>query len=425
MFIKATPYPVYEIYKALEPHFDLFPREESRWSLERYVVGLLADIPRKNCQGIADAVPGTSSQRLQELLTNTDWDEQALNTHRVRHLSRAAACEDGSIIIDDTGIPKQGKSSVGVARQYSGTLGKVGNCQVIVSLQYADERDTWPVNARLYLPHEWADDSERRRKVHVPDEVAFKTKADIALGMLDEADETGVPYQSVVFDAGYGGCQPFLEKLESRGKHYIGGIPNDFRVRLPEEVEAAAMNPPPPTKPRGTPRKKPYPNQLAPRRKASDITASLPEDAWHTITWRQGSYGPLSKQFVFTRAHRASQKGTGPLGWLIHERPVPGQDGDSKWYFSNLGEDVAPERLVELAHRRHEIERFYQDAKNELGFDHYEGRLWQGLHRHLILVMWAFSWLALRRNAQVERMTNPCAPAYVPKRAGFFPLQAC
>lgn len=122
---------------------------------------------------------------------------------------------------------------------------------MIVSLQYSDERDTWPVNARLYLPHEWADDSERRRKVHVPDEVAFKTKTDIALWMIDEADEASVPYQSVVFDAGYGGCQPFLEKLESRGKYYIGGIPNDFRVRLPEEVEAAAMNPPPPTKPRG------------------------------------------------------------------------------------------------------------------------------------------------------------------------------
>ena len=373
MFVKATPYPIYEIYKDLEPCFDLFVREESRWTLERYIVGLLADIPRKNCQGIADAVPNTSSQRLQELLTNTDWDEQAFNSRRVEHLSRSAACEDGSIIIDDTGIPKQGKGSVGVARQYSGTLGKVGNCQVVVSLQYADA--------------------------------------------------IGVPYGTVVFDSGYGGCQPFLEKLEARHKNYVGGVPCDFRVRLPEEVEAAAKNPPPPTKPRGTPRKKPYPNQLAPRRKACDIAASLPVDAWQTITWREGSYGPLSKQFAFARAYRANQKGTGPLGWLIHERPLPGEEGDCKWYFSNLGEDAEPERLVELAHRRHEVERFYQDAKNELGFDHYEGRLWHGLHRHLTLVMWAYSWLAAKRRSRVERITDTDLPANAPGVAGFSPLQ--
>lgn len=208
MSVKATPYPIHEIYKDLEPCFDLFAREESRWTLERYIVGLLADVPRKNYQSIADAVPNTSSQRLQELLTNTDWDEQAVNARRVEHLSTSAACKDGSIIIDDTGIPKQGKRSVGVAGPYSGILIRVGNCQVVVSLQYADARDTWPVNARLYLPREWTDDPERCRKAHVPD--------------------------NLVFDSGHGGYQPFLEKLEVRHKHYVGGVPCDFRVRLPE-----------------------------------------------------------------------------------------------------------------------------------------------------------------------------------------------
>jgi len=124
VFIEATRYPIYEIYKDLEPCFDLFAREESRGMLERYIVGLLADIPRKNCQGIADAVPNTSSQGLQELLTNTDWDEQAFNSRRVARLSRSAACVDGSIIIDDTGIPKQGKGSVDLARQYPGLSAK-------------------------------------------------------------------------------------------------------------------------------------------------------------------------------------------------------------------------------------------------------------------------------------------------------------
>lgn len=159
-------------------------------------------------KGADGRLNATSSQRLQELLTNTDWDEQAFNARRVEHLLRSTACEDGSIIIDDTGILKQGKGVVGVARQYFGTLGKVGNCQVVVSLQYADARDTWPVNARLYLPREWTDDPERCRKAHVPD--------------------------NLVFDSGHGGYQPFLEKLEVRHKHYVGGVPCDFRVRLPE-----------------------------------------------------------------------------------------------------------------------------------------------------------------------------------------------
>ena len=111
------------------------------------------------------------------------------------------------------------------------------------------------------------------------------------------------------------------------------------------------------------------------------------------------------------------------LGWLIHERPLPGEEGDCKWYFSNLGEGAEPERLVELAHRRHEIERFYQDAKNELGFDHYEGRLWHGLHRHLTLVMWAYSWLAAKRRSRVERITDTDLPANAPGVAGFSPYR--
>jgi len=148
------------------------------------VVGLLGDIARKTCQGIADAIPGTSSQRLQELLTNTKWDHDSFNRQRVEYMSRRATYKGGSIIIDDTGIPKQGKGSCGVARQYSGTLGKVGNCQVIVTTHYADAKYSWPVNARLYLPEEWANDPDRCKRARVPEDVRFMPKTEIALRLV-------------------------------------------------------------------------------------------------------------------------------------------------------------------------------------------------------------------------------------------------
>lgn len=161
-----------------------------------------------------------------------------------------------------------------------------------------------------------------------------------------------------------------------------------------------------------------------PRKKAYGIAASLAADAWQTITWCEGSYGPLSKQFALNRAYRANQKGTGTLGWLVHERPLDGEEGDCKWYFSNPGEDAEPERLVELAHRRHEIERLYQAAKNELPSDHHEGRPWHGLRHHLTVVMWVRSWLAVKRRRRIERITDTDLPTNAPGAAGLFPLQA-
>jgi SRSO17 transposase len=158
--------------------------------------------------------------------------------------------------MDDTGIHKQGNVFVGVATQYSGTFGKVGNLQVVVNLQYADPRDTWPMNARLYVAREWADDPERCYRTHVPDNLVFRPKTDIAIELLDQADALDV---SVVFDSGYGGYLPFRETPEIRHKHYVGEVLCDDRVRLPREVEAVAKSSPLPTELKDTPRKKPYP----------------------------------------------------------------------------------------------------------------------------------------------------------------------
>jgi SRSO17 transposase len=405
---KASPETLPELATYLEPFAPLFRRSTSRESVERYLTGLLTDLPRKNCDTIAAAVAGTSTERLQHLLTDATWDPQALDQQRVQTMV-AQSPPQGLLVLDDTGLPKQGRSSVGVARQYSGTLGKVANCQVVVSAHYVADEPTshapihWPLAAQLYLPEAWATDGARRAKVHVPTEVAFQTKPELALVLVDRARAWGVPFAWGVADAGYGDNPTFLQGLEARQIAYVVGVSSSFGVRLPDEVHAAALVPPPRPRGRGQP-KKPRP---APLYTAKVVLEALPEDRWQTITWREHADTVLRKQFVAVRVHWATGGAqcstshhrvfTGPEGWLLGERPVPGESGDLKWYFSTLPADTPLHRLVELAHSRWPIEQFYEDAKGECGLDHYQGRRWDGLHRHLALVMLAYSFLARQR----------------------------
>src|SRR5579872_3073442 len=203
---KASPDALPEVAAYLAAFSSLFHRPTGQ-SVERYVTGLLTDLTRKNCDTIAAAVAGTSTERLQHLLTDATWDPLALDEARVRQLV-ALSPAGGILLLDDTGLPKQGRASAGVARQYSGTLGKIGNCQVLVSAAYVADAPPsstplhWPVSAQLYLPESWAADMARRARVHVPTEVPFQTKPAIALALLDRARAWGVPFALVVADAG-------------------------------------------------------------------------------------------------------------------------------------------------------------------------------------------------------------------------------
>ena len=437
---KAGPAPLPELAAFLEPFASLFRRSESRESLERYVTGLLTDLPRKNCDAIAAAVAGTSTERLQHLLTDADWDPAQLDEARVSRLvDRSPA--DGVLVVDDTGLPKQGKRSVGVAAQYSGTLGKVANCQVIVSAEYvAPPLATsaplhWPIRAQLYLPRPWADDEERRRRAHVPESATFQTKPELALALIDQARAWQVPFAVVVADAGYGDNPNFLAGLDTRRCQYVCAVESTFGVRLPDAVRAAAAvpeSPAPTRRGRGRP-KLPRP---APLHTVKALTAALADAAWQSIAWREGTKGPLSKQFAAIRVHwatgnpqvgphgRSAQHGrmrTGPAGWLLAERPLPGHDGDQKWYCSNLPIETPLERLVELAHARWPIEQFYEDAKGECGLDDYQGRRWDGLHRHLALAMLSYSFLVLQRTAPDQGGLPPLTDR--PHPAGRAPLR--
>jgi SRSO17 transposase len=412
---KASSDPLPEISAFLEPFAPLFRRSQSRHSLERYITGLLTDLDRKNCDTIAAALAGTSTERLQHLLTDADWDSLKLDELRVRSLG-AKSPKGGVLVLDDMSFPKQGKASVGVARQYCGTLGKRANCQVVVSAHYvADEPESsrplhWPVSAQLYLPEGWANDLQRREISHVPEEIIFRSKSHIALSLVDLSKEWGVPSEVVVADSGYGKYPSFLGGLEEREVAYVCAVESTFGVRLPEEVRAASEAGAPPCKGRGQPPKE----RPAPLYTARQLIERLPEEAWRTASWREGTKGTLSKQMAALRAHRATGSPrhsidhelvlTAAEGWLIGERPLPGQPSSAKnkegeeelkYYYSTLGAEVSLERMASLAKSRWVIEQFYEDAKGECGLCDYQGRRWDGLHRHLALSMMAYSFLML------------------------------
>ena len=390
---KASTDPLPEISAFLEPFAPLFRRSQSRHSLERYITGLLTDLDRKNCDTIAAALAGTSTERLQHLLTDADWDSQEIDGARVRSLS-ARSPRGGVLVIDDTSFPKQGKASVGVARQYCGALGKRANCQVVVSAEYvAEEPESsrplhWPVSGRLYLPEGWANDLRRREIAHVPEEVIFRSKPNIALSLVDLSREWEVPFGVVVADSGYGKYPSFLGGLEEREAAYVCGVESTFGVRLPEEVRAAKEAGAPPYQGRGQPPKE----RPAPLYTARELIECLPEQAWQTVSWREGTKGTLSKQMVALRVHRATGSDrhsidhelvlTAKEGWLIAERPLPGdhhqrkeREGEEelKYYYSTLGAEVSLKRLASLAKSRWAIEQFYEDGKGECGLGDYQG----------------------------------------------------
>ena len=388
MDVHASPATLPELDDFLASFQVCFRRPEGEAALERYLTGLLTELPNKNCDTMATAVPGTSAQRLQEFLTNMQWDEQDLNRQRVEKLIAEATLGKGALVFDDTGFAKQGKASVGVARQYSGTLGKVGNCQVAVTCCYSDPQASWPVAVRLYLPRDWTDAPERLRRARVPSDVTFQTKPQIALALLDQARSWGVPYRCVVADADYGDNPNFLAGLESRRQRYVVAVRSDFAVRQ---------------KRRGTP----------PTQRADQVLAAVPRRQWRTIRWRQGTKGWLRKKFVALRCWRLTAEGHARIGWLLGEWAARGQPEEHKYYWSNLRASATLEELVDYAHRRHGIEQFHEEAKGELGWDQYQGRLWPGFHRHAVTVMLALSfllWQELRQRQNHLRKGRPRDP---------------
>ena len=288
-------------------------------------------------------------------------------------------------IIDDTGFPKKGKHSVGVARQYCGQLGKQDNCQVAVSLSLANADGSLPVAYRLYLPQAWASDEARRKKAGVPEEIGFQTKPEIALDQIRAAHAAGLPPGAVLMDAGYGPHVDLRTAITELGLPYVAGILSNTTVWAPGTGPLPAK---PYTPGRGAPTKLLGRDAEHQPVSVKDLAFSLPARAWRTITWREGTNEPLRSRFARLRiriAHRDFERSEPwPEEWLLIEWPE-GEKEPTKYWLSALPKTIGFARLVDLAKLRWRIERDYQELKQELGLGHFEGRGWRGFHHHATL----------------------------------------
>ena len=363
-----------------------------------YCTGLLMPCERKSVEPMAAVTaPARTSAQHQSLLHfvgQASWsDEQVLA--KVCETVLPAMERHGPIeawIIDDTGFPKKGKHSVGVARQYCGQLGKQDNCQTAVSLSIANRDASLPVRYRLYLPQEWAADAARRRKARVPEEIVFKTKPEIALEQLRWACEAGLPRGVVLLDAGYGNHTHLRTQIGALGLSYAAGILSSTSVWAPD------TEPLPPKRWSGRGRRPTRPRRGAGHKpvSAKELAFGLPRRAWRTIGWREGACERLTSRFARVRVRPAHRNKPHGEEWLLIEWPK-GEAEPSKYWLSTLPRDIAFKRLVELAKLRWRIERDYQELKQELGLDHYEGRGWPGFHHHATLCIAAYGFLISER----------------------------
>jgi SRSO17 transposase len=370
--------------------------------LRDYCTGLLMPAERKSVEPMAaitaPARAGAQHQSLLHFVGQAPWSDAAVLT-KVRDLVLPAIERAGPIeawIIDDTGFPKKGRHSVGVARQYCGQLGKQDNCQVAVTLSLAHRTASLPVAYRLYLPQEWADDPVRRQTAGVPEEITFQTKPEIALDQIRAAAESGLPRGVILMDAGYGSDTQLRTDITTLGFRYVAGILSNTSVW----AQGTAPLPPKPWSGRGRPPKLMRRDGEHQPTSVKALALALEPEAWTEVGWREGAADRLTSRFARVRVRAAHRdywlNEPRPPEWLLIEWPE-GEREPTKYWFSTLPEDIGFARLVELAKLRWRIERDYQELKQELGLGHYEGRGWRGFHRHASLCMATYGFLVAER----------------------------
>ena len=377
----------------------IFVRSEPREEARQYLRGLLALVKRKNCWQMAEVVGEKDPQSMQRLLYHASWDADAVRDELQRFVIERFGDKEGIGVVDETGFLKKGEKSVGVKRQYTGTAGKVENCQVGVFLTYFNRRGYTFLDRRLYLPEEeWCTDWERRREAKVPEEVTFKTKPELALEMLEHAWAQGVPMGWVTGDEVYGNATYLRDAIAGAGKKCVLAVSTSapvWRERPPlEEPTKGAM---------GRPRKKPRLAAGAPSwETAAAVVASLPEKAWRRLTVSEREKGPRTYDWARVRIVESREGLPGPDGWLLARRSLT-DPTDIAYYLSNAPEGTSLQTMTEVASARWSIETTIEEGKGEAGLDEYEVRYWHSWHRHITLSMMAHAWLASIRQAEGEK----------------------
>jgi SRSO17 transposase len=367
-----------------------------------YLRGLLEQGSRKSLEPLVERLGGDADyQSMQQFVADSPWDPALVVRAVAERVAPQIAVE--AWLLDDTGFPKDGKDSPGVKRQYSGTLGKRGNCQIGVSVHAVGSDGSVPLGWALYLPEDWCADEQRRRKAKIPERVAFKTKSELGVELVERACGWEVPKAPVLGDHAYGGNTWLRDRLDEAGCEYVLCVGPDTKVF--EQGTTFAV--PPRKKKDGA-----GPRRLRPDRDAESIgemIARLASDSTQTVTFRDGQDGqPVTSRFIFARVHTAHQWRADQVKWregaevppreewLIAEWPER-EDAPSDYWISNLPADTEPERLTRLARLRWKIELDYKQLKGELGLDHYEGRSWLGWYHHTALVTAAHGFLTLER----------------------------
>jgi SRSO17 transposase len=372
------------------PDGSSWPRHQNTLrNAKAYLRALLAPGKNKNMASLARRA-GIPEDRLERFVRESPWDHDALQAHLVQNLPNLIRNPDAALVLDDFGIAKQGTSSVGTHRQYSGTLGKTGNCQVAVNLTYATpgttNRDqvTWPLGTELYMPRVWVEDSNHedlRAEVGVPDDLAFRTKQEIALVLLERAFEAGLSDLVTLGDAEYG-ASVIRRYLRERNQAYILGVQPMRLLTIDPEVPLEAGR-------NGVLHYSSETKAASPKMLAERV------ENWQTVQWSQGTKGPLLGRFarIRVRVSEQKQRATDEVAWLLLER----RRNELKAYLCWGLDDASLEELVALSHLRWTIEQFHREAKGLVGLDQFEGRSWQGWHHHIALVLLAYAFMALVR----------------------------
>ncbi len=363
----------------------LFGRREAQARGEQYLRGLLVQhADRRNAENVAEAVVGATPRTLQRLLTEAPWAHEPVVAALQAYLAPRLSDPDGIFILDESAFPKRGEHSVGVARQWCGTLGKTANCQVGVFLAYHSRRGQALVGAGLYLPTSWTTDRARCQAAGVPDSVAFATKGDLGLALLREARGRGaLAGRWVVADDWYGRSAPFRDALDADGWWYLLDVPRDTAVFTAHAAVAL-----PPRRKHGRP---PTRLRLAPGaarpQEVPALAAALPPEDWRLMTAAAGAQGPRRYRYAVRRIWETRAGLPGRAGWLVIRRNLDGSD--ERYALSNAPAETAPQTLATVGATRPMVETLFRQAKGEVGLDEYEVRGWRGWHHHVALSLLA------------------------------------
>jgi SRSO17 transposase len=404
----------------LEPFEDRFSRQSQRGALRRYVTGLLSDSSRKSMEAMWARLsdPGTY-QAFQHFITDAPWDAETI----WKRLREVVPDRTGVLILDGTRFPKQGTASVGVGRQYCGALGKIANCQTAVTVALWTGRQAWLLGARLYLPEAWLTPPQRAR-ARIPATATVVPKGQLALTLLRQVRAAQITVTAVVGDAEFGDNATLRRTLHRARLPYALGVSSDLKVFL----GTPRLQAPPATSRRGRPRTRPSLAAETTTIEARAWGAAQPPRAWRLVSWRNGTNAAWRARFCAVRvtpAHDWRDRRLAPEVWLLGERDL-GDTPRTKYYLVDLPAGTPLKAVVQLAHQRWAIEQQYQELKDELGLDHFEGRTLPGWERHVVLTALAYSFLQIERRRRGQtHLTLPRVRAVVQEvlTAHFFMTQ--